>query len=194
MTRRTLIPTTLLVAVIAAVGVVTPDRAAAAEPHIADMQVISSDVTARFVSLGLNKAVVIELPTDIQDVLVANPKIVNAVVRTKRRVYIIGINVGQTNIHIFDANSRQIGALAIEVSSDQQLNPPLLAKSSIGGNLITVFRGTGSVTQNCTRTACTEPPKTLTPSAVNSTATTTEKNGKGDITGTRTTSGTTSAN
>src|SRR5450759_3228828 len=92
MTRRTLTPTGLLMVAIAALGVVTTDRATAVEPNVTDMHVISSDATARFVSLGLNKAVVIELPTDIRDVLVSNTKIVNAIVRSRRRVYIIGLD------------------------------------------------------------------------------------------------------
>ena len=88
MRRRRLIPTASLVAVIAAVGFVATDRAPAAEPHIADMQVISSDANARLVTLGIGKSVVIDLPMDIRDVLVGNPDIVLAVVRSKRRVYI----------------------------------------------------------------------------------------------------------
>jgi hypothetical protein len=59
--------TVLLAAVIAAVEFVSADRALTAEPYIADMQVISSDANARFLKLGLKKAVVIDLPIDIKD-------------------------------------------------------------------------------------------------------------------------------
>src|ERR1700680_4822384 len=115
MTRRTVIPTASLVAVIAAVGVVATGRAPAAEfengpvaaprsragdaSHNAGMQVISSDVTARFMALGVSKSVVIDLPTDIKDVLVTDKGIVDAVVRSKRRAYIIRTALGQTNVY-----------------------------------------------------------------------------------------------
>jgi hypothetical protein len=59
--------TLMLAAVIAAVEFVSADRALTAEPYIADMQVISSDANARFLKLGLKKAVVIDLPMDFKD-------------------------------------------------------------------------------------------------------------------------------
>ena len=45
------------------------------------IQVAASEGTSRFVPLGVGKSVAIDLPRDIKDVLVANPKIANAVVR-----------------------------------------------------------------------------------------------------------------
>ena len=66
---------------------------------------------ARFLALGIGKSVVIDLPRDIKDVLVADPKIANAVVRSSRRAYIIGAAVGQTNIVFFDAEGQQIAGL-----------------------------------------------------------------------------------
>ena len=60
-------------------------------------------MNARFVSLGIGKSLVIDLPRDIKDVLVADPKIANAVVRSAQRAYVIGAAVGQTNIVFFDA-------------------------------------------------------------------------------------------
>ena len=45
---------------------------------------------------------------DVKDVLVADPKIANAVVRSAQRAYIIGAAVGQTNIIFFDGAGQQI--------------------------------------------------------------------------------------
>ena len=73
---------------------------------------------ARFLSLGIGKSVVIDLPRDIKDVLVADPKIANAVVRSAQRAYIIGAAVGQTNIVFFDAAGQQIAAYDIAVTRD----------------------------------------------------------------------------
>jgi pilus assembly protein CpaC len=92
--------------------VVASDYRAAA-PIAADGQ-----MNARFLSLGIGKSVVIDLPRDIKDVLVADPKIANAVVRSSQRAYIIGAAVGQTNIVFFDSAGQQIAAYDIAVKRD----------------------------------------------------------------------------
>lgn len=75
-------------------------------------------MNARFLSLGVGKSIVIDLPRDIKDVLVADPKIANAVVRSSQRAYIIGAAVGQTNIVFFDSAGQQIAAYDIAVKRD----------------------------------------------------------------------------
>jgi pilus assembly protein CpaC len=84
-----------------------------AAPVAADGQ-----LNARFLPLGIGKSIVIDLPRDIKDVLVADPKIANAVVRSAQRAYIIGAAVGQTNIVFFDAMGQQIAAYDIAVTRD----------------------------------------------------------------------------
>lgn len=71
-----------------------------------------------FLALGIGKSTVIDLPRDAKDVLVANPAIANAVVRSARRAYLIGVAPGQTNVIFFDAEGRQIAAYDIEVGRD----------------------------------------------------------------------------
>jgi pilus assembly protein CpaC len=75
-------------------------------------------MNSRFLALGIGKSVVIDLPRDIKDVLVADPKIANAVVRSAQRAYIIGAAVGQTNIVFFDSAGQQIAAYDIAVKRD----------------------------------------------------------------------------
>lgn len=82
------------------------------------IQVAASEGTSRFVPLGIGKSVAIDLPRDIKDVLVADPKVANAVVRSSRRVYMIGVTVGQTNIFFFDADGKQIAGFDIAVTRD----------------------------------------------------------------------------
>lgn len=77
-----------------------------------------SEDTSRFIGLGIGKSVVIDLPVDVKDVLVADPKIANAVVRSARRAYIIGVAVGQTNLFFFDGDGRQIAGYDIAVTRD----------------------------------------------------------------------------
>ncbi|MCA6113788.1 type II and III secretion system protein family protein [Bradyrhizobium sp. WSM 1738] len=77
-----------------------------------------SPAKMRFLSLGIGKSVVVDLPRDVKDVLVADPKIANAVVRSSQRAYIIGAAVGQTNVVFFDADGQQVASYDIAVKRD----------------------------------------------------------------------------
>jgi pilus assembly protein CpaC len=81
---------------------------------------IAADMPAkvRFLAIGIGKSMIIDLPRDVKDVLVADPKIANAVVRSPQRAYIIGEAVGQTNVVFFDAEGRQISSYDIAVKRD----------------------------------------------------------------------------
>src|SRR6478609_6995109 len=72
----------------------------------------------RSLSLGIGKSVVIDLPREVKDVLVADPKIANAVIRSAQRAYIIGGQVGQTNVVFFTADGQQVAAYDIAVKRD----------------------------------------------------------------------------
>ena len=91
---------------------------AADGPQKSAVKVAASEGTSRSIPLGIGKSVAIDLPADIKDVLVADPKIANAVVRSSRRVYMIGVAVGQTNIFFFDADGKQIAGFDIAVTRD----------------------------------------------------------------------------
>ena len=79
---------------------------------------VDGQMNARPLTIGIGKSIVIDLPRDIKDVLVADPKIANAVVRSTQRAYIIGASVGQTNIVFFDSAGQQIAAYDIAVTRD----------------------------------------------------------------------------
>jgi pilus assembly protein CpaC len=117
MTKGTdMIRTTLLVAAIIAFGLAATGRAPAADAQPQVIRLVGSDASSRFVPLGVGKSVVIDLPRDVKDVLVADPLTANAVIRSARRAYIIGVKVGQTNVFFFDADGQQIGGLDIAVT------------------------------------------------------------------------------
>jgi pilus assembly protein CpaC len=78
----------------------------------------SIPVRTRFLSLGIGKSVVVDLPRDVKDVLVADPKIANAVIRSSQRAYIIGSAVGQTNVVFFDAEGQQVASYDIAIKRD----------------------------------------------------------------------------
>jgi pilus assembly protein CpaC len=72
----------------------------------------------RFLALCVGKSAVIDLPRDVKDVLVADPKIANAVIRSPQRAYVIGSAVGQTNVVFFDADGQQIASYDIAIKRD----------------------------------------------------------------------------
>ncbi len=90
----------------------------AADSRVQVTTTAASQMNARFLPLGIGKSMVVDLPRDIKDVLVADPKIANAVVRSAQRAYIIGAAVGQTNIVFFDSAGQQIAAYDIAVTRD----------------------------------------------------------------------------
>ncbi|HEY6257339.1 MAG TPA: type II and III secretion system protein family protein [Xanthobacteraceae bacterium] len=102
-----------------AVAAIGPIGAAEQRPGGANApatEIVGSDLNSRFIPLGVGKSVVLDLPRDIKDVLIAEPKVANAVIRSARRAYIIGAGVGQTNIFFFDAEGRQIAGFEIAVT------------------------------------------------------------------------------
>ena len=88
----------------------------------------SADGQAASLVLPLNKAAIIDLPVDARDVLLSNPDIADAVVRTARRVYVIGRSLGQTNAFFFDAAGNQIASVEIRVEPDVGPLNELLAR------------------------------------------------------------------
>ena len=70
------------------------------------------------IKLGLNKSIVIDLPRDAYDVLVANPTVADAVTRTSRRIYLFGKQVGETNIFVFGPNGEQIANVDLVIERD----------------------------------------------------------------------------
>src|SRR4051812_45587495 len=141
MTRR-LTQAALSAAVLAAcLGAALTARASEPAGYVAapggSIQVVGSDSSSRFVQLGIGKSVVIDLPRDVKDVLVAEPKYANAVIRSTRRAYLIGVAVGQTNIFFFDAEGRQIAGFDVAVTRDLNGGRAMLQKlpphSDVGG-------------------------------------------------------------
>ena len=116
---RTVAGRTLLLSAVAALtlGPLLPVVAAESEKDPVTTSAIGP-VKMRFLSLGIGKSVVVDLPRDVKDVLVADPKIANAVVRSSQRAYIIGAAVGQTNVVFFDADGQQVASYDIAVKRD----------------------------------------------------------------------------
>jgi len=75
-------------------------------------------VLSRRISMGVGKSVVIDLPGEAGEVIVANPKIADAIVRTARQLYVVGVDAGQTTISAVGVDGRQIASLEISIGRD----------------------------------------------------------------------------
>ncbi|KQP33657.1 secretin [Methylobacterium sp. Leaf104] len=89
--------------------------------------------TSRRVDLTMGRSLVIDLPRDAKEVFVANPKVANAVVRSTRKVFVIGMENGATSIFIMDGEGRQITALDVTVARDLNVLRQTLNQSIAGG-------------------------------------------------------------
>ncbi len=70
------------------------------------------------IKVGLNKSMVIDLPADAHDILVANPDVADAITRTSRRIYVFAKQVGETNVFIFDKAGNQLLSLDLAIERD----------------------------------------------------------------------------
>ena len=104
-----------------------PSLAAVAQPVLAssaaaqDAPVLRINTAAgrnQHITLGLNKAEMIELDADAKDVDFGSPDIVDAVIKSPRRILLIAMKVGQTNVIISDANGRRMASLDVRVEKD----------------------------------------------------------------------------
>jgi pilus assembly protein CpaC len=85
--------------------------------------------------LPFGKSAIIDLPTDARDILISNPEIADATVRTSRRAYVVGRQLGQTNIFFFDAQGRQIANVEIRVEPDVAPLNEILSRHTSGANI-----------------------------------------------------------
>ena len=77
---------------------VGPLRAARERPASGGHADGDAEGQSRRVDLGIGKSVIVDLPRDAKEVFVANPKVANAIVRSTRKIFVIGQADGQTNV------------------------------------------------------------------------------------------------
>lgn len=74
----------------------------------------------RTVTLTMGKADTIELGNPVADVLVANPAIADVGTLRSNRLYIVGKEIGDTNILAFDNEGNQLADIAVRVRVDEK--------------------------------------------------------------------------
>jgi pilus assembly protein CpaC len=115
---RRLLTASLMVVTASAGLSVAPGLPGLSAAHARTVNTVTAHQASQRLALGLNKSIVIDLPQDAYDILVANPSVADAVTRTARRIYLFGKQVGETNIFVFGSNGEQIASLELRVERD----------------------------------------------------------------------------
>jgi len=104
-----------------AINATVEQRLALADSQFQSLLRIDGSLPAtRKVNLGVNKSMIVELPRPVRDVMVSNPKLIDAVMQTSTRVYIAGMSKGEANVFFVDKDGNQI--LTLEVNIDRDLS------------------------------------------------------------------------
>ncbi|WP_299643153.1 type II and III secretion system protein family protein [Devosia sp.] len=86
------------------------------------------------VSMSLNKSMIIDFPVDVQEVIVSQPAVANAFLRSKRRAVLQAVGSGDTNIFFLDSTGRTIVVLDVSTMGTNT--------GSGGSNVAAVLRDT----------------------------------------------------
>jgi pilus assembly protein CpaC len=82
------------------------------------IQLTGQGPAARVLALGKGKSAMIELPIDARDITVTNPAVADVVLRTPRRISVLGMANGETDAVFFDGMGHPILRLDIRVDQD----------------------------------------------------------------------------
>ncbi|CAA7625884.1 type II and III secretion system protein family protein [Magnetospirillum sp. UT-4] len=104
-------------------AVPAPRIAVAAQP-LATPARAPSDIAR----LALNKTTEILLPAPVRDIVVGNPDVVDALVRSPTQVLLAARGVGQTDVTFFDATGTVMRRIAVDVHVDAEALKAVLAQ------------------------------------------------------------------
>ncbi|MBI1868798.1 MAG: type II and III secretion system protein family protein [Methylocystis sp.] len=91
---------------------------------------------SRRIAMGVGKSIIVDLPGEAAEIVVGNPKVANAVVRSTRKLYVMGVDSGQTTIFAVDRVGRQIANLEISIGRDVGELGPLLKAALPKSNIV----------------------------------------------------------
>jgi len=111
-----------------------PVRMPESTSHVIYISTQNGPISQRL-TLSLHKAVIVQLDTDARDVMVSSPDIVDAVVRTPRRIFLLALKTGQTNAFFFDGAGHQLASIEILVEKDMADLSAMIASKMPGSNI-----------------------------------------------------------
>ena len=91
----------------------------------------------RAITVGKSKSVLIELPRELRDVVVSDPELMDTVVQSSNRVYLIGKKNGQANVFFFDVNGEQFLTFEVLVEQDTSALDAMYRRLLPGSNIKT---------------------------------------------------------
>ena len=95
-------------------------------------------------AIFIGKSTIVDLPAEAHEVIVADPGLVRAVLRTSRQVVLIGVKSGQTAVTVFDEAGNQILSLDSNVQYDLRALRIAIAEA-FPGSQVTVESVLGEV-------------------------------------------------
>lgn len=102
--------------------------------------------------LGVGRSIVVKFPVPLKDVLVSDPQIMDAVVQSSDRVFLIAKNAGQTNAFFFDEYGQQVLTLEVAVGADLSALDQLLGRLIPGSNIHSEIAGKAVILTGSVRT------------------------------------------
>ncbi len=124
--KKNSLRTLILFVVFSLCSIVFGHESMASKGNLVSLRDVSK--TAPPLELTLGKADIINLPDDISDVLVADPSIVDIQAVKSNRLYAVGLEVGDTNIIVLDADGNVAKRIDIHVTYDLQAIQSLVEK------------------------------------------------------------------
>lgn len=74
----------------------------------------------RVINVAMNKSLPLDLPSAARDVVVGNPAIADVMVRSSRQVFLMGHQMGDTNVFFMDATGKLIRRAEVHVGPDAE--------------------------------------------------------------------------
>ncbi len=94
----------------------------------------------RQLNVGKGRSIVLNTNEEVRDVLVSNPGIADAVVRTRNRVFVFGNEIGQASLVLFGNGGRQLASFNLSVQPDPsglvKILARLLPNSAINADIV----------------------------------------------------------
>ncbi|MEO1205352.1 MAG: type II and III secretion system protein family protein [Pseudomonadota bacterium] len=115
-----LLALSLSVALAAGRSALENDHADGSFAHVSFMEIDADAVfpVRKKITIGVDKSMLIELPVELQNVLVSNPEVVDAVVQTSTQVYLLAKDFGEANAFFIGPDGQRVLQLEVSVTRD----------------------------------------------------------------------------
>ncbi|MEL7050149.1 MAG: pilus assembly protein N-terminal domain-containing protein, partial [Pseudomonadota bacterium] len=104
----------------ASVSTLEESGSAGSFEHVSHLEIAADEVfpVRKKVTIGVDKSMLIELPVELQNVLVSNPEVVDAVVQTSTQVYLLAKDFGEANAFFIGPDGQRVLQLEVSVTRD----------------------------------------------------------------------------